>query len=189
VKPAYTNGTDRWLTPPDLIEALGPFDLDPCCEPWMPWRTAGTMLALPPLQTNRGTMDSILPGHEGFTRDFQPSEIRDGLKADWYNARVWMNHPYSMGLPWAEKMARHGRGIALTAAKSTDTRWGQIMLANCTVALFLAGRILFRYPDGSRSAGKWLPNVLWAFGEKDASILLELTSRTKYRGTYMRRLV
>ena len=29
-----------WLTPPAWIEALGPFDMDPCCPPVMPWPTA-----------------------------------------------------------------------------------------------------------------------------------------------------
>lgn len=33
-------GTDRWLTPPEIVEALGPFDLDPCAEAVMPWKTA-----------------------------------------------------------------------------------------------------------------------------------------------------
>lgn len=33
-------GEKTWLTPPHIIEALGPFDLDPCCPPTMPWRTA-----------------------------------------------------------------------------------------------------------------------------------------------------
>lgn len=29
-----------WVTPPEIIAALGPFDLDPCCPPTMPWATA-----------------------------------------------------------------------------------------------------------------------------------------------------
>ena len=24
--------SDRWLTPPDIVQALGPFDLDPCAD-------------------------------------------------------------------------------------------------------------------------------------------------------------
>ncbi len=32
--------SDDWLTPPELVEALGPFDLDPCASPDQPWATA-----------------------------------------------------------------------------------------------------------------------------------------------------
>jgi hypothetical protein len=32
--------TDDWLTPPDIIAALGPFDLDPCSPETRPWDTA-----------------------------------------------------------------------------------------------------------------------------------------------------
>jgi hypothetical protein len=196
----YTNGTDRWLSPPELVAALGPFDLDPCCEPWMPWRTATRMLSLPPhddqpARDGKIELASIAPGHRQFTSAFQPSEIQDGLAFDWATAnwpreakaRVWMNHPYSMGLPWAEKMVEHGRGIALTAAKSTDTRWCQLMLENCSLALFLSGRIRFHYLDGAASTGAWLPNALWAFGTDDASVLRDLVEKTAYRGVYMRR--
>jgi len=31
---------DEWLTPPDIIKALGPFDLDPCAPIVRPWPTA-----------------------------------------------------------------------------------------------------------------------------------------------------
>lgn len=34
---------NHWLTPRPIIKALGPFDLDPCCEEKMPWKTARKM--------------------------------------------------------------------------------------------------------------------------------------------------
>lgn len=37
---------DTWLTPPQLIKALGKFDLDPCCPVKMPWKTARRMLTV-----------------------------------------------------------------------------------------------------------------------------------------------
>lgn len=152
--------TDRWLTPPELVEALGPFDLDPCCEPWMPWRTAARMLSLSPASSAK---------QEGFQ-----SEIRDGLCEDWGTARAWVNPPYSGILPWVYKFVAHGNGIMLTAAKSPDTKWGQELLGTFDLALFLAGRLLFRYPDGGKPAGKWLPNVLWAYGEENCAALERL---------------
>lgn len=35
-----STGKDEWLTPPAIIEALGPFDLDPCAAEKQPWATA-----------------------------------------------------------------------------------------------------------------------------------------------------
>ena len=58
-------GKDEWLTPPELIRALGEFDLDPCAPINRPWPTAG--------------------GH--FTRE------DDGLTKEWFG-RVWLNPPY-----------------------------------------------------------------------------------------------
>src|SRR5437867_202275 len=40
--------TDVWLTPPHILAALGPFDLDPCAAPEpRPWPTAERHIALP----------------------------------------------------------------------------------------------------------------------------------------------
>lgn len=33
---------DEWLTPPEILRALGPFDLDPCAPVIRPWETAAT---------------------------------------------------------------------------------------------------------------------------------------------------
>lgn len=194
MNPAYTNGTDRWLTPLDLLEKLGPFDLDPCCEPWMPWRTATRMLSLAPHGERVGRdgkieVASIVPGDLRFTDAFRASEIvKDGLLEPW-EGRIWMNHPYSCGLAWAAKMCEHNRGLALTASKSLDTEWGQLFLAHCSAVMFPAGRILFHYVDGTRSTGKWLPNALWAFGKEERDLLVDLVSRGELEGAVMERIV
>lgn len=86
--------TADWLTPLEWIKALWPFDLDPCCPPRMPWRTAKTMLT---------------------ARD-------NGLTAVW-RGRVWLNPPFGGEVAaWLKKMRDHGNGIALVAAR-TETRW------------------------------------------------------------------
>ncbi len=38
--------SDEWLTPPKIVEALGPFDLDPCSPVNRPWPTAGRHLTI-----------------------------------------------------------------------------------------------------------------------------------------------
>ena len=57
--------SDTWLTPPEILRALGVFDLDPCCPPDMPWPTAAAMISPP----------------------------RDGLSEAWHG-RVWLNPPF-----------------------------------------------------------------------------------------------
>jgi hypothetical protein len=72
-------GEKTWLTPPHIIDALGPFDLDPCCPPQMPWRTAARMICRP----------------------------FDGLAVDWTGQRVWLNPPYGReAVPFFEKLVR-----------------------------------------------------------------------------------
>ena len=136
---------DDWLTPPWLIEAAGPFDLDPACAPSMPWRTAARMIAPP----------------------------EDGLAVEWFG-RVWLNPPYSSIMPWARRIAAHGDGLFLVPAKSPDTAWGQFTLANADAVLFAKGRLLFWYPDGTESAGKWSPSMLCAFGSRNVDCLRRL---------------
>jgi hypothetical protein len=41
--PKTDDTANTWLTPLSLIQSLGAFDLDPCCPPVMPWRTATLM--------------------------------------------------------------------------------------------------------------------------------------------------
>jgi len=43
--------SDDWLTPPWIIEKLGPFDLDPCASVRQPWDTATEMRTEKGLQT------------------------------------------------------------------------------------------------------------------------------------------
>lgn len=77
------SGEKTWLTPPHIVEALGPFDLDPCCPPNMPWRTATQMVCRPD----------------------------DGLAVDWTGKRVWCNPPYGReAVPFLRKMAEHEGG-------------------------------------------------------------------------------
>ena len=77
------SGEKTWLTPPNIISALGPFDLDPCCPPDMPWPTAKRMVSLP----------------------------ENGLAVDWTGQCVWLNPPYGRdALPFLRKMAENRTG-------------------------------------------------------------------------------
>jgi hypothetical protein len=76
------SGTEVWLTPPYVIEALGQFDLDPCASLDRPWDTA----------ENHYTIED------------------NGLEQEWFG-RVWCNPPYGPKLgPFLEKLSNHAGG-------------------------------------------------------------------------------
>ena len=41
-----TATTHDWLTPPELLQALGAFDMDPCASQYQPWRTAAQQFTI-----------------------------------------------------------------------------------------------------------------------------------------------
>lgn len=168
------NANDEWLTPKHIIDALGSFDLDPCCPFVMPWRTARVML------TNQ--MKGRVP--QGLKERVRP-KFGDGLLEDW-KGRVWLNEPFSDPLPWIEKMVDHGNGIILAPAKSTDTRWCQLLLNTADSVLFLDDRISFCYPNGVQSKGKWSPYLFAAYGRANVRSLEKLDSDT-FPGVHMSR--
>ena len=137
--------SDTWLTPPEILRALGPFDLDPCAAPDpRPWPTAARHIARPD----------------------------DGLSAAW-EGRVFVNPPYGPQTGrWLGKLACHGRGTALVFARTETTWFAETVWARASGALFLHGRLTFCRPDGRpgrENAGA--PSVLVAYGDDDAAAL------------------
>jgi hypothetical protein len=126
-----------WLTPPEIISALGTFDLDPCCPANMPWPTATTML----------------------------TRKEDGLRSPWYG-RVWLNPPFgSEARTWLSRIAHHGNGIALIPARTETSMFFQCVWGVATGVLFLKGRPHFHRPDGSRAPfNSGAPICLVAYG-------------------------
>lgn len=138
--------TTTWLTPPDLIEKLGPFDLDPCAAPSpRPWPTAARHIELP----------------------------EDGLAADW-SGHVWLNPPYSFAAwKWLDKLAEHGDGIALIFARTETAGFVAQVWEKATGVLFLHGRLYFHKPDGERAgANSGAPSCLVAYGQRAAERLM-----------------
>ena len=138
-------GEKTWLTPRYILRALGPFDLDPCCPPNMPWQTATEMVCRP----------------------------ADGLAVDWAGKRVWLNPPYGReAVPFFEKMADHaGGGIALIFARTDTALWQDIIFPESHAVLFLRGRLRFCRQDGSMGETATAPSALVAFSRSDAAIL------------------
>lgn len=135
---------DEWLTPPEIITALGVFDLDPCAPVSRPWDTA----------------------KEHYTiRD-------DGLRQHW-QGRVWLNPPYGQQTAaWLKRLAEHGDGIALIFARTETAMFFEHIWHKADAILFISGRLYFHYVDGSRAAANsGAPSCLIAYGSANVAAL------------------
>lgn len=136
--------TDEWLTPPEIIRALGPFDLDPCAPVTRPWPTAA-----------------------------QHYTIEDnGLTKPWAG-RVWLNPPYGDQTGrWLARIVGHGIGTALIFARTETEMFFRWVWREATALLFIEGRLNFHFVDGRRSKkNSGAPSVLCAYGCEDADRL------------------
>lgn len=135
---------DEWLTPKDILDNLGTFDLDPCSPIKRPWDTA----------KNHYTKED------------------NGLKKDWFG-RVWLNPPYGLeSAKWLNKLAQHGNGIALIFARTETEMFFSEVWEKADALLFIKGRLYFHYVDGSKAkANSGAPSVLIAYGENNKEIL------------------
>lgn len=133
-----------WLTPPEWIGVLGPFDTDPCCPPDMPWPTAATML----------------------------TEREDGLAQPW-RGRVWLNPPFGKAWPlWVDKLGDHGDGIALIPARTETEAFYRTVWGRADAICFVRGRPHFHRPDGTRAPfNSGAPIALVAFGNRNVQAL------------------
>lgn len=139
--------SDRWLTPKFIIDALGPFDLDPCGAPG--WDTAAEV--------------------------FTPETHGDGLALDW-DGYVWLNPPYgSQSGAWLNRLADHGNGVALVFARTETRMFFETVWGRATSVLFIEGRLTFHWPDGTKAkANGGAPSVLVGYGAR-ADLALRLS--------------
>jgi hypothetical protein len=135
---------DEWLTPPEIITALGAFDLDPCAPVKRPWNTA----------------------REHFT-------IQDnGLLKAWHG-RVWLNPPYGAETgKWLARLAEHENGIALIFARTETEMFFSHVWRKASALLFIERRLYFHHASGERaSANSGGPSVLIAYRQDNALAL------------------
>jgi hypothetical protein len=134
--------SQSWITPRWILDALGPFDLDPCSADPRPWDRA-----------------SVNWSERGLERPWHGRT--------WLNPPF---HRYQVA-QWVQKLAAHGHGTALLHAR-TEAEWFEPVWQKATAILFLADRIYFHYPDGRRAeANSGALACLIAFGEQDARAL------------------
>ena len=138
---------DEWLTPPEIIKALGPFDLDPCAPTERPWKMARVH----------------------YTAD------DDGLTAPWFG-RVWLNPPFNRFTlhKWAARMAEHGQGIMLLPARTETAVFYEHVWPHAHSICFMRGRPHFHYVDGTRASfNSGAPICLVAYGWQNGEALLK----------------
>jgi DNA N-6-adenine-methyltransferase (Dam) len=126
------------ITPRWILDALGPFDLDPAAADPRPWPCAHT------------------------------SWTTNGLNRSWpRECFIYLNPPfdrYEVG-DWISRLAEHGNGITLLHAR-TEAAWFEPIWQRAAAILFMADRIHFHRPDGSRQpANSGAPPILAAFGD------------------------
>ena len=160
------NTSDEWYTPRWIFDAAGlTFDMDVCAPVAPEFRTC--------------------PARRYLT------VLDDGLTAPW-DGLVWMNPPYSNIMPWAERFARHGEGLALVPTVNSSWRI-PLMRAADGIALVSVSTKLgrsairsqvstgFRRPDGSE-VGFRFALVLAACGEVAVEVLSRVAAADPYSG-------
>lgn len=135
---------DEWLTPPEIVRALGEFDLDPCSPVERPWDTA----------------------------KFHYNIHDDGLTQYW-NGRVWLNPPFGReAVKWLRRMVKHGNGIALIPARTETAMFFECVWGAADAILFIEGRPHFHYVDGTRAPfNSGAPICLVAYGLSNVAAL------------------
>lgn len=138
-----TTGKEDWLTPPEIIRALGPFQTDPCSPIGRPWDTAAVHYTL----------------------------ADNGLLKPW-EGRVWLNPPYGNETErWMRRLANHGNGIALIFARTETKTFFPWVWEHATSMLWIKGRLRFYTREGKQGGTAGAPSVLIGYGaENDARL-------------------
>lgn len=137
--------SDEWYTPKYIFDALGEsFNLDVACPSEGPRHTPAN----------------------GFYSE-------NALDLDW-TGFVWMNPPFghqSTKRLWLQKFFNHGNGIALLPDR-TSAPWWQEFAPMADAVLFIAPKVKFERPDGTRGEQPGTGTTLFAAGERAKAALI-----------------
>lgn len=136
---------DEWLTPPEIMNVLGAFDLDPCAPVNRPWDTAKAHYTI----------------------------LDDGLSKPW-TGRVWLNPPFNRTErpKWMKRMAEHNNGIMLIPAAGETKPFADYVWGKCAGILILNKRPHFYFVDGQRAgANSGCTISLIAYGLENFEVL------------------
>jgi DNA N-6-adenine-methyltransferase (Dam) len=178
---AFNNKLDwgsksEWLTPPELVRALGTFDLDVCAPVNAPWRLARKWFTVE---------------DDAFTKDWG-----GGAR------RIWMNPPYQEPeaackrvcrkkrcaergyhvdryIPgtadWMKRLADAGNGVGLIFARTETGIFFPHVWRRATGFFVFDARLTFYHVDGTLGAkNSGGPSWLIAYGQENAEALARL---------------
>ena len=124
---------DEHLTPPELIEALGPFDLDPFAPIERPWE--------------------IAKKHFTF--------LDNGLLLPW-EGFVWLNPPYNNKFVnnVATRAASYKNCLLLIFARTETQTWQNLIFPYAYKIFFIKGRLNFYTNEGKKQNPSPAPSAL-----------------------------
>lgn len=132
--------SDEWYTPKYIFDAIGlEFDMDVAAPPDGPRHVPCRWWIAPP---------------------------RDALVERW-RGLVWMNPPFGhqrQKRQWLAKFFNHGCGIALVPDR-TSAPWFQEYAPKASAICWVAPKIKFEKPDGTRGESPGTGTALFAAGE------------------------
>jgi hypothetical protein len=138
-EPQNHESENIWFTPKHLIEALGPFDLDPCTVSFRPFHTA--------------------------KKHYEYDLGDNGLELPWIGD-VWLNPPYGKQIiPFIEKFLEHRKGIMLIFARM-GSEGVQQLLKGGALCFCLRKRVFFIQKHGLKSTNSGTDSILVFFDEK-----------------------
>ena len=114
------NTSDDFLTPPELIEAMGEFDLDPCSSHRQERPLARRCYRFPE---------------------------DNGLLLPWEGS-VFVNPPFSELQSWVGRFILHGNGVMLCPAR-VEVSWFWKLWGHCDGIFFSKGPIKYLCPNNS----------------------------------------
>ena len=149
-----TDNKEEWLTPPDIIKALGVFDLDPCAP-----------------EANIRPWDTAL---NHFTKSM------NGLIQPW-SGRIWCNPPYGTEtFKWLDKLALHDNGIALIFARTETIGFHEQIWNKAGAIFFFKGRLKFYHVSGEQGGTANAPSCLIAYGNNNIKALRDCNLTGKF---------
>lgn len=113
------NTSDDFLTPPEIVEAMGTFDLDPCAS--------------------HRQSKPLARQQYRFPED-------NGLLLPW-DGCVFVNPPFSELQAWIDRFLLHGNGVLLVPSR-VEVGWFWKLWHNCTGIFLTKGPIKYLCPEG-----------------------------------------
>jgi len=151
------NGKEEWLTPPEIIKVLGPFDLDPCASVIRPWPTATVHYTV----------------HD------------NGLIRPW-TGRVWCNPPYGPKTgEWMSRCCEHRNVTALIFARTETRQFFDYIWPKAAAVFFLRGRLSFYHVSGKKGGTAGAPSMLVTWDDDNANRLWQEVANGKIRGAFV----